>query len=77
LQTGESFNEYLERLRELEKPCAFSDKDNELKSQIIQGCISDKLRRRALEDESLDLSKIINLGRTLESVESHLKEMGC
>jgi hypothetical protein len=30
-----------------------------------------------LKDESLDISKIINLGRTLESVESHIREMGC
>ncbi len=30
-----------------------------------------------MEDESLDISKIINLGRTLESVESHIREMGC
>jgi hypothetical protein len=29
-----------------------------------------------MEDESLDLSKIIHLGRTLESVES-IREMGC
>ena len=50
---GETFNEYLERLRELEKPCAFSDKNNELKSQIIQGCVSDELRRRAMEDDVL------------------------
>ena len=72
---GEPFSEYMDRLRDLVKLCNFSSVEEELKAQIIQGCSSDELRRRAMEDESLDLAKIINLGKTIESVDSHMKEM--
>lgn len=37
---GESLDVYTTRLRMLAKHCEFTDKDNEIKSQIIQSCVN-------------------------------------
>jgi hypothetical protein len=51
--TKRKFDEYLETLRAISKSCIFTNVNAELKNQIVYGCFSDKLRNRALEDESL------------------------
>ncbi len=55
--------------------CGFgtSDVDNQLKSQIIQGCASEKLRRDALEKESISLEDLLKMGKTTEVEDVYLK----
>ena len=65
-QSDEGVDAYLTRLRQLSINCDFEEnKDKEIKSQIIQGCSSSRLRHRALgEDHTLE--KLLKLARSME-----------
>ncbi|KAK3103818.1 hypothetical protein FSP39_022146 [Pinctada imbricata] len=55
----ETVDQFATRLRQKPKHCDFADNDGEIKSQIIQGCTSNDLRRKALRD-NLDLTKLLS-----------------
>ena len=58
---------------ETSKLCNFeANNDKEIQFQIVKGCKSRNLKRRALADETLDLAKLLNLGRTEEGVRKQL-----
>ena len=61
------FEVFLERLRAVVQSWNFSDADAELKHQIIFGCIDDKLRARAMEDEQITLENLIKLAKTIDN----------
>jgi len=69
---NETVDEFHTRLRQALPGCNFQDA--EVKSQIIQGCSSIKLRRKSLENR-LDLQTLLDTARTFESVDSQLQEM--
>lgn len=54
--------------------CEFHSKDNEILAQIIQGCTSSRVRRRALRD-NYTLEKLIEETRALELSENRATEM--
>jgi hypothetical protein len=55
---NETIDSFHTRLRQLAHNCEFTENDREVKSQIIQGCQSTRLRRKALrEDLNLELLK--------------------
>ena len=58
-EAGETIDTYHTRLRQLSLTCEFAATDKEVKSQIIQGCASTRLRRRALR-EDMTLEELIN-----------------
>ena len=63
---GESFDKFITRVRESAKRCKFETNEaREIKDQIVLGCHSDRLRRKALQDDP-DLSKLISTARALE-----------
>ena len=72
---GEPFDEFVSRLREKAKLCSFTDPNEEIKSQIIQKCISQDVKRKALESDRLDLAKLINIGKTDESITRQLLDL--
>ena len=74
-QTHESLDQFCTRLREKASHCNFADKDAEIKQQIIQGCKSSKLRRRAQREPQLTLQKLLTDGRCLEMSELHATTM--
>ena len=51
-QQDEGIDAFLTRLRQLSINCEFPDTDKEVKSQIIQGCSSTRLRRRGTKGGS-------------------------
>ena len=53
-QSSETVDQFATRFRKKVEFCGFTEKDKELKSQIFQGCKSQKLRRKILQ-ENLDL----------------------
>ena len=61
----QSIDQYATRLRQKAENCEFTIKEDEIKSQIIQGCTSRKLRTRCLQDEKT-LSDISTMARTME-----------
>jgi hypothetical protein len=64
----ESIDTYTTRLRQLSTNCEFTDEDKEIKTQIIQTCISSKLRKYALKSMDLTLSGLLQQGRLEETV---------
>ena len=65
--TEESLDMYHTRLSSQAQLCNFQNINEELKSQIIVGCRSNKLRRMALEDSDITLDRLLDRGRALET----------
>ena len=63
---GETMNSYHSRLRQLAATCEFNDIDKEVKSQIIQSCTSQRLRRKALRDSTMTFEALLAEARALE-----------
>ena len=63
----EDFSSFLTRLRQLAVNCNFTETERELKTQIIQGCASSRLRRKALSEPSMTLEKLIETARASET----------
>ena len=60
-ETIDSFNT---RIRQLSLNCEFADTSKQVKSQIIQGCHSTRLRGKALHDDT-DLTGLLSAARAL------------
>ena len=63
---GETMNSYHSHLRRLAATCEFTDVDKEIKSQIIQSCTSQRLRRKVLRDSTMTLKALLAEARALE-----------
>ena len=50
-QHGENIDAFHTRLRQLAQTCEIADIDKEVKTQMIIGCLSQRLRRQALRDD--------------------------
>ena len=74
-ESCESIDKFHLRLRELSANCGFADDDKEIKSQIIQGCYSSRLRRKILQESEKSLNDILKMARSLELSEQHAVEM--
>ncbi|XP_060556789.1 uncharacterized protein K02A2.6-like [Ruditapes philippinarum] len=73
-ESNENIDSFHTRLRHLSINCEFSETDKEIKSQIIQGCTSTRLRRKALRDD-LTLDSLIKEARTLELSDQQASEI--
>ena len=62
----ETMDGYCTRLRHLAEYCEFQDNDREIKSQIIQGYESARLRRRALREPDMTLKTLLDTARAME-----------
>ena len=69
---NETLDTYHTRLRQLSQNCSFADVDKEIKNQIIIGCLSQKLRRRALRDNPT-LKELLDAGRAEERSQAQAK----
>lgn len=73
-EASECMDVFHTRLRKLSENCEFHDRDKEIKSQIIQGCGSTRLRRKALR-EDLKLEDLIKEARALELSDKQAAEI--
>ena len=67
--SGETIDSFYTRLRTLASTCDFHDADKEILSQILQGCTSSRLRRKALKDD-YTLKQVLDEAKALELSES-------
>ena len=73
-EPGENVDAFCTRLRQLASTCDFADLQRELKTQILWGCSSPQLKRRALREE-MTLTKLLELARSLELSDIQAKAM--
>ena len=72
---GETLDQFCTRLRKLSVNCNFGEiLNNEVKSQMIQGCVSTSLRKKAL-GKAMDLQTLLETGRQLEQTRSQASVM--
>ncbi|CAC5359617.1 unnamed protein product [Mytilus coruscus] len=72
-ETDETIDAFHTKLRQLSVNCEFTD-DNQVKSQIVQGCSSSRLRRKALR-EDMTLEQLLLSARALELSEKQANEI--
>lgn len=72
---GQSLDEFVTELRKLAKNCQFANTDNEILTQVIQNCRSNRLRRRALREPDKTLDHILATGRALEMADAQALTM--
>ena len=53
----------------------FTDANAEIKSQLITGCLSEKVRQKELMDSNMLLGDLINYSKTTETITKHLEQM--
>ena len=63
---SESLDKFVSRLKALAATCDFTDINAEVKSQVISGCISQRLRRKGLSEVTWDLPKLLEVGKVYE-----------
>ena len=66
---AESVDQFITRLRERAEYCEFGDaKDENIRDQVIEKCISSRLRRKLLEKgRELTLEQLQNTARSMEA----------
>ena len=74
-QTQDTVQEYYEYLSTLADTCGFADKNAEIKSKIISGCKSQKLRMKGLHNPNLTLAELLDHARAYEITEKSAKTM--
>ncbi|KAK7112338.1 hypothetical protein V1264_011807 [Littorina saxatilis] len=73
--SGETIDSFYTRLRLQAANCSFENTDREVKSQILQGCNSQRLRRRALRDADTTLHSLLEQARALEISDTQAMQM--
>ena len=72
---GEPIDGYLVRLRTAARYCEFANAGDEIRTHIIQTCMSSRLRRRALTEQGQTLAQLLTAARTMETADRHLQTM--
>lgn len=72
-EENETIESYVARLKVLARSCEYTAEDREIVKHVIKTCRSSKLRGKLLEDENLDLAKVIKYGRTHDNVKAQVK----
>ena len=70
----ESIDKSVTRLREAANRCDFHDEDREIKDQIVQKCLSERLRRKALREDP-SLSNLLSAARAMETADAQARAM--
>lgn len=70
-----SLYDYYLQLKALANTCQFADTEKELKTQIIQGCASSKLRRKGLTEPDCSLKALVDFGKAMDTANDQLKSI--
>ena len=62
----ENIDKFHARLRQMAKNCNFHDEAREIKSQIIQKCMLEKVREKGLTEPDTTLDDLLKYARSLE-----------
>ena len=73
-EEGESIDKFVTRLKESAARCQFHDASREIKDQVVQKCLSERLRRKALRDDP-SLEALLKAARAMELSEAQASVM--
>ena len=71
----ESIAQFCTGLRKLASICEFHDINREIKAALIQNCLSTRLRRLALREDTLTLNDLLSKARALEVSDIQASDM--
>ncbi len=74
-ESDENISAFHTRLRRLAMTCEFADTDREIKTQIVQNCLSHKLRMKALQNPDLTLTQLLDAGKAMEMSKSQAENI--
>ncbi len=74
LTIEERIYQYCARLRQQAMICEFSSIENEIKIQLVEGCLSSRVRRKAIQDD-FSLANILAYARSLEITDKAVKTL--
>ena len=75
VQETDKIDDYYTVLHHLAPTCQFTDSDAEIKSQIISGCTSDKVRKKGLGDPKIMLDGLLAFAHVLELTEAQAEQI--
>ncbi len=74
-KAGESVDQFVTRLKTMAKHCGFTDKDKEIRAQVLQKTHNKKLRREVLKNLTWDLAAVLKEARAIENSEARAGNM--
>ena len=70
-----NIEDFYRELKEAAVMCRFTDANAEIKSQLIIGCLSEKVRQKGLMNPNMLLGDLINYAKTTETITKHQVQM--
>ena len=71
-EQDESIDKFVTRPREAANRCVLNDKDREKKDQVVQRCLSERLRRNALREDP-SLLNLLSAARAMETADAQAR----
>ena len=75
-ENGENVGHFVAKLKRQAQYCAFTDKDTQIRDQLIEGCLAARLRKLFLEKgNALKLDNALEIASSFEAVQFQSNEM--
>ena len=75
IQKSDDVEEFYNELKHLAPTCDFANDDGEIKSQLIAGCKSSKVREKGLSTPGMTLAELLTYARTVQRTAAHARQM--
>ena len=72
---GMGINDFHSQLKEMAETCQFANPEEEIKSQLIFGCSSTKVKEKGLTNPNLTSNDLLQYARTMELTRKHTEQM--
>ena len=73
--SSETVDDFVMCLRQLAKHCEFADVDGEIKTQVVQTCVLEKIREKAFREALISLSDLLVYARSVEAARTQMSAM--
>ena len=70
-----NIEDFYRELKQAAAMCHFTDKNAQIKSQLITGCLSEKVCQKGLMNPNMLQGDLINYAKTTETISKHLEQM--
>ena len=74
-KTTPNIEDFHRELKEAAAMCRFTDRNAEIKSQLIMGCLSEKVRQKGLMNPNMLLGDLINYAKMTETISKQMEQM--